>query len=336
MPKLTATDLEPIRFSIADTTIAAWAHEYMGLTIAGVNDSKGLKAVHDARMVVKNQRVEVEKRRKELKADALKWGQAVDAEARRLTSLMEPIETHLEQQEEAIAAEKERIRQKAEEEKRAATQARVDALLKVNCPIPFVIAGQMSQEQFTARLAEETEKHRLATEQAAAAEAERLRIQAEEDAKRKAEAEALAKERARLNQIRQEQEAAAAAERAKLEAERQALEAERRKQQEAEAERQRLADLERREKEAAERARLETEQRIKRETEAAQAKASAEEAERKRLESLRPDKEKLLAVADAVDAIEVPILEQAAKARRQASDLLSKTASAIREMAMKL
>jgi hypothetical protein len=235
------------RFSLTDTAITAMRDAYMRLTIAGLNDVAGFKAVHSARMVVKDHRVQVEKVRKELKADALRYGQAVDGEARRITGLLEPIESHLAAEEKRIEDEKDRIKNAA-------------------------------------------------------------RLAAEAEARAKVEAEAMA--------IRAEQERLAA-ERAALEAEKRAMEAERAK---IEAERRRLADIEaarlrqiedaRIATEAAERARVETEARIAREMAAKEAavkaKAEAEETARLRAEAVRPDREKLLLIADAVNAIVVP------------------------------
>lgn len=84
-----------ITFSVSDAAIAQLAAEYMPLKIIDINDAAGFKRVHDARMNVKEKRVLVEKTRKELKADALEFGRKVDGEAKRLTSLLEPIESHL-------------------------------------------------------------------------------------------------------------------------------------------------------------------------------------------------------------------------------------------------
>jgi len=72
------------KFNLPDTAIALMATAYLPLTIADVNDTEGFKAVHEARMVVKSKRVDVEKVRKELKADALEYGRKVDAEAKRI------------------------------------------------------------------------------------------------------------------------------------------------------------------------------------------------------------------------------------------------------------
>ena len=60
-----------VKFVPTDTAIAELRDRYMALKINGIEDREGFKAVHEARMVVKTKRVDVEKKRKELKADAM-------------------------------------------------------------------------------------------------------------------------------------------------------------------------------------------------------------------------------------------------------------------------
>jgi|LSQX01.1.fsa_nt_gb hypothetical protein len=240
-------------FRISDAAIAAMAEDYLPLVIAGIDDADGFRKVHEARMVVKSKRVEVEKVRKALKEDALKYGRMVDAEAKRITALIAPIETHLKEQEDAYNAEKERIRN-------------------------------------AARLKAEAEAR-------AKAEAEAARLRAEQEA----ESERLRVERKKIE-----------AERAAIEAERRKIEAEQRRIAEAEAAKRRAEEMERAQAEAAERAKRETEERIARQAAEAKAKADAEEAARIKAEALKPDREKLLAVAQALKAMQIPSVSAAA------------------------
>ncbi len=59
------------KFVPTDTAIAEMSERYLPLQIKGIDDTKGLKAVHSARMIVRNHRLRVEKVRKELKAESL-------------------------------------------------------------------------------------------------------------------------------------------------------------------------------------------------------------------------------------------------------------------------
>jgi len=103
------------KFNIADTAIMELSDRYMVLKTNGLDDKKAFDAVHEARMDVKGRRVEVEKTRKELKEEALKYGRAVDAEAKRITALLAPIEDHLQAEEDKVTNERARIKKEAEE-----------------------------------------------------------------------------------------------------------------------------------------------------------------------------------------------------------------------------
>jgi hypothetical protein len=189
------------------------AQAYMPLRVNGVADKAGATACHEARMVVKNHRVAVEKMRVELKADALAYGRAVDGEAKRLTGLLEPIENHLQAQEDIVFKEQERQQRAAAEAHRLAEEARVRA----------------EQE---AMAKERAELERLRQEQAAESAriaAAQKKLDDAENAKRRAEemdrARAEAAERARLEtEQRLAREAAAAEARKKAEAEESARE----------------------------------------------------------------------------------------------------------------
>lgn len=111
---------ELAKFGIADTAIAEMKANYLTIKVADHTDRDNAAAARSARLDVKAKRVAVEKTRKELKADALKFTQAIDGEARRITSLLEPIEAHLQQQEDIVAKHKER--QEAAERARIAAE----------------------------------------------------------------------------------------------------------------------------------------------------------------------------------------------------------------------
>ncbi len=313
------TETQLTRFSPSDTAIAALAEEYLPLQIAGLKDVKGYAKVHHARMDCRSKRVAIEKLRKELKADALKFGRTVDGEAKRLTALLEPIETHLLGQEKVIDDEKERIRTEQLRKKVAETKAKADA--------------------------EAAEAKRIADEEAA-------RVKAEQDAekerirvdRKKLEAETKAaqdKLDAQARVVKAEQDHIAAEQKAardKIEADRQAIKNETARLAAIEANRVQAKELEKAKAEAAEKAKNETEARIAREAteKVAREKAEAEAAEAGRLgaEALRPDKEKLSQVANAVASIEVPGVSPAAtKAAIEVSQLLNDCFTSIRAIA---
>jgi colicin import membrane protein len=315
---------EVVEYSVTDAAIAKMSADYMGLTVNGLDDKAGLAMVHSARMVVKGKRLEVEKKRKELKADALAWSQKVDSEARRITALLAPIEDHLETEEGKITAEKARLKAEDERKKQERAQARVDALARLGVSLPFLQAMEISEGDYQARLIIAEDEHKkeqervaglkrfeeeraaaerkVREEEAARLAAERAeldRIRAEEDAKRKEQEAILRAEREALEAKRREEEARARVER-------EAIEAERRKVEDARREQERKEAIAKAEKEAAERAIREEKERIEREArEKAEAEAAAK-AEAERQDALRPDKERLIAFAVALVSLPSP------------------------------
>lgn len=306
-----------ISFNLTDAGLAELSEKYMPLTVRDPYDSDGYHAVKTARLDVKARRVAVEKTRVEMKADALEYGRRVDAEAKRITAKLAHIEAHLEAQEAIVTNELARRKRAEEEKKAAATLARMQALEQ--CQKRDFIAAHvaaMSDQQFAMFL-----------EQAQAAHARRLKDEADAAAARKAEEAKLAAERAELERIRADQAKVRAdqeAEQRRLQAEAQKKLAEERaeieKQKQAQAEAQRKLDEERRQielekarQDAKERAEKDAQAKIERDRQEAQKKAEADERARQQAEARRPDRIKLLGVADALDAITVPkVSEEAA------------------------
>ena len=305
-----------VKYNMTDSAIAKMAEDYMGIIVTGPGDAENFKTAHNARIVVKGMRVDVEKCRKEFKAEALEYGRKVDAEAKRLTALLQPIEDHLIAQERVVTDEQERIKREAEEAEaaRIATEekARRDAE-----------EARIRAERAAEQKKLDEERERLASERAAM-EAERKRAQAEQAARQKEEDTRLEAKRAAMEaKMRVEQERMAAieaeqkAERdrlAKIEAEQRAeaerIAAEKKAIADAEAAKARAAEMEKAKAEAAAKANAETEARLAREAEEARNREIAEqarvEAERKAAEALRPDVEKIRAIGIALGEVEIP------------------------------
>lgn len=212
---------------VADAVIAKMAEDYLPLKINGIDDKEGFKAVHAARMIVKDSRIKVEKKRKELKEDALRYGQAIDKEANRIKALIAPVEEHLDAEENAVEEAKKAIEAEKARQEELRIQARRDLLVALGIQfngqmwsyqaltLPEPLLKVSSDEQFEKLFAQFNE--------AVAAEKERL---AAEEAARKAESERLAKiaaeqeaERLRLEKVAQEQHDAEVARKAAEEAE---------------------------------------------------------------------------------------------------------------------
>jgi hypothetical protein len=294
-------------YNITDAAIAKLEKDYLSLKVINHSDDEGYKLVHTAKMEIVHLRTDVEKKRVSLKSDALAFGRAVDAEAKRITALLAPIESHLITQEKIVDDEKARIKAIAEQKEVDRIKLRFDRLFSFGCSfngmnyvlpfaptgyaVPQAIVKTCTDEQFETVCAEfqklvDIEQKRIVDERAAKlAEEERL-------AKVRTEQEAEAQ---RLAAIAKEQAAAAA----KIKAEQDAINAEKQKIANAQA-------LENAKKEAAEKVKIETENRLKREAEekaAAEAKAK-KEADKKAARA--PDKVKIKLLADSLDAIQTP------------------------------
>lgn len=293
-------------YKITDAELAQMREKFLPLVIQSPEDKAGAARVREARLTVKNTRVFVEKTRKALKEDALRYGQAVDAEARRITAELVPIEEHLEAQEQAIAAEVARRAQAIENARREKLRLRMEALAANRSTLLPLDVEAMSDEQFDAELA------RSATEYQAAQERERAEAEAREHAR-------LAEE-ARIAAVRAEQERIAAEQKAeadRLAADRAKMEAEQRAEQERIAAAQRKLDDERAALARAEELRLAAERaaqaerdRIAREEQARADAAAKAEADRQRRDAARPIAEKIEAFAAALHAVPLPDVPQ--------------------------
>jgi hypothetical protein len=246
------------KYQPTDATIASW-EKYLTLTIEDLEDKEAFQKVHEARMIVREGRIQVEKIRKDLKADALEYGRRVDGEAKRLFKMIEPIEEHLKAEEQKIEDEKERIRVMHEQAEKKRLEDRVNILLKSGMAynplsppenteylfLDFKISldeiKNISDEGFAkfaedvskakkiedARIAEEEKKKK---EEAEALEAKAAELKAREEALEKKEADAKKAEEIKEATDKATKETE---ERLKKEAERKAL---------AEAEAKRIAD----------------------------------------------------------------------------------------------
>lgn len=210
-------------FSPADATISEMRANYMPLTVDGLKDRAGLAVVHEARMEVKRHRVAVEKTRKALKADALAFGRNVDAEAKRITALLEPIESHLKAEEDKVAEEKARLKREAEEARRAALQERMDELGELGSSLlPMTVEG-MTDGEFGAAVVSERDAQEVRVREAAIV-AERVRAEEQDRAEaaelvaaeQRIEYALLEAEREKLAEERDVEAGKAAAERKRL------------------------------------------------------------------------------------------------------------------------
>ena len=313
-----------LSFETVKAEVSKLATQYADIT--AISNKAGRDQAHAAAMTLKNRRVEIQRRAKEVREDAVAFQKVVIAKGDELAALIEPEEQRLLKLRDAWDAEQERIKREAAEAEQRRKQGHeakiadirsvvVDSSGKSALCLQHIISGlemedvsEASFEEYapvaSRAKAETLDKLRAMKAEAEAREAEQARIKAEQEAEAKrlaAEREELARLRAEAEARRKEEEAKAAearaAEAARLAAERAEI-AKQREEQEAKARAER-AELERQAAElraqqeaaAAEAKRLEGE-RIAAERRAAEEKERAAREEAARVEAKRQAKER--------------------------------------------
>ena len=228
------------KFNVSDAAIELLNKRFKELNIVSIEDANGYKAVRAARLEIKGYRVDVEKRRKELNEGALHYQRSINAEAKRITCLLSPLEDDLEAKEKAHEAEKERVKKELEEIEAKKLVDRVSAIQTIgfmfdgivykskHSDVSFVTAHLKSMtDEIFAQSVEMLGRSYLAFTQAELIEQERHKeIKAKEEAERKAESERLEKQRkeqAEIARLQSEKERALIEEAERLNAEKQRL-----------------------------------------------------------------------------------------------------------------
>lgn len=327
-------DILVTQFADFFTHVALWSGKAQALNVTSEDQVQEMKQAREGRIFLKNLRSKVENTRKDLKEESLKQGRAIDLIATRLKGAIEPIEAHLQEQEtfavRAAAQRKENLRAE-----------RHEALQPYTSNPEFYPLGEMEGAAFDELLAglklgheKKEEEARLAWAEIQATEAaaaKRLREQQEEARQQQVrDAEAAEAQRQENERLRAE---AAEANRLRAEAEAQA----RREREAAEAKQRETEAEARREREAAEQLRRQAAEQRAAEERAQQARAE-EAAAAQRRAAAAPDREKLLALIEALNAVALPELAtpEAQKITADVQCLLAKVNAHIRSKAEQL
>lgn len=232
-------------FDLTEAAIAELDKRFSGLTIRDIDDKEGYKVVREARLIMKGYRVDVDKRRKELNEEALAHQKRINAEAKKITDKLVPIETYLSNQEEAYENKLAEIKRAEQAKIEAKKQERTDKMISVgftfngriffkkNLTHPVDQIHNASDEGFMcffndqeAKYKAEQEAKRIAEEEQAKLEAE-LQVQRDEENRKLAEQHRLQTEELARQRAEQEAQAKALADKeAALKAESDRLEAE--------------------------------------------------------------------------------------------------------------
>lgn len=213
-------DQEVQKFDLAKAWISQRKAEYSVLKIAGIDDKEGFKKVEEAWREIRNKRLAVANKHKELKADYIVITRKIDGAKNEFTELLEEIEKPLKQELDRIETLKEEEKNKAERELQERLQARVSELLENGVKFDgafYSIGGtismdvvtlkEMNPENYSSLLTIVKEKN-AEIQEAAKVEAERKQKEIDDLAKQKAEQDAkeqeLAKEREAIKKERRE------------------------------------------------------------------------------------------------------------------------------------
>lgn len=220
-----------VEYAVADQVVSELRGRLEGLT---ADTPAGYREVVAGISEARKLRVDVEKDRVELKAASLEHGRKVDAEAKRITKLIEAIEQPLKLSRKVVDDEKARVKREKEEAEQAKLEEINRKKREEQEAIDKADRDRIQAEQQAEQKRIDVERAELEKQRAAEREKQKA-----DQAKLEAEKEVLRKEREELRRQRFEQEAKVKAEReAKEEVEREAREEIERKEVE-EAERKR-------------------------------------------------------------------------------------------------
>ena len=201
-----------------------WSDKAKALVVTDISQTAEMKQAKESRLALRRIRIKMEETHKELKADSLSRGRALDGVKRFIKSKIEPLESHLKKQEEFADRYLEEIRQKkiVERTQSLANETDMDSSM--------LNLGAMTDEQFATTLQQgkdaregrikreqEAEADRLAAIQAEkdkrdAIEKENVRLKAEADEKERiAEADRIEREKAEKDRLKIEADAKAEA-----------------------------------------------------------------------------------------------------------------------------
>ena len=200
------------KFDTNMQAIAALQKKYGKLTINGVEDTVGYKAVDEARKIVKKKAAAVETKRKEIKADYIEIGKGIDLYAKKLNDPLRALESELDGKLTVIDEENDRLQREREEAETKQLNDRVTALetaglkftgayysIGENISLDIVTIKTLNDAEFDELLTRVTkEKNRLDKE-----EAQRLQEEQEEKERLQREKDELLTQQ---NQLREQQE----------------------------------------------------------------------------------------------------------------------------------
>lgn len=123
---------ELVKFDDVIPKIEELKKEFLPLKITSIDDEEGYQEVAKALKFVIGRRTAIEEKRKELKADSLAYGRAVDSRAKEITLMLNPIEQHLREQKESVDEQIRAIEREKEEQNQKILEAKHNLLVSLD------------------------------------------------------------------------------------------------------------------------------------------------------------------------------------------------------------
>lgn len=183
-------------FDITEATLEK-IRKYKDFTVDGPGDKKNVKIAKSKYKKIRQLRIDIDKKRKEIIRPALDFQSAVNDEAKRLTGEVKPVEDHLKEVVDKVKREEEALKAKKMKERR---QKLIDAGYKFDGQ--FYALGELALHPSALTDADEETIDQWLRD--GKRETERME---REEAERKAEAERIRKEKEKLEKDRRELEA---------------------------------------------------------------------------------------------------------------------------------
>ena len=260
---------------------AEWKQKAASIVVTDASQTDMIKKSRESRLFIKNEiRLPAKDLHDKLKAGSLRYGRAVDGMYNIILLLTEPVEQHFEEQEKFAERQQEERNRKLQEERVALLVPYMESCVSMNN------LYSMPEQEFNL-LVEGAKIAKLRRDD------EAKKLQEAIELKRKQELE----EQERIRKENEELRKKAAEQEAKVRKEREAQEAALRKEREAREAAEREANRVRAEQEAKEKAEAEAERKR-----IASDKAAARKAAR------APERAKLLALANAIEAFDLPVM----------------------------
>ncbi len=163
-----------------------WKEKAESLVVTDISQVREMKMAREARLAIREVRINADKARKELKEDSLRYGRAVQGVYNVIESVIAPIEDHLlnqekfkERYEQLLKAELRAEREKITAPYREYLYANIDLGELIEEDFEKMLNGAKLQKQQADDLAAKVEADRVARIKAEVEERERLRIENE-------------------------------------------------------------------------------------------------------------------------------------------------------------